>query len=395
MYIIYFIVGDDISYVWVTKGDSIPHEEKTHGLLNIINTAKQNPDSTINVYIDSEQNQISYTLPANINQPKNIKFIKVSELIEQCKIKAKYKKEDSDVIDDAYKLYLLEMEHGHPAYAGNFIKLLALYRGGIVSDIGVVYDEKTFSDLKDLKIKNIIDIKKGFLYNLKGLFGVFKDDKFHIAEAPLLWSSEKQNKSVYQAIKCINDHYKNGASLGIFLKNIDKISFDVEKVKLIKEEIYSIYGRSHYQSHSKNIKNAVPAIKSGKLALEIGYKFQDKGYGFALGNNSITSCLLPPMLLNHKISHLDKDFYHASAEYTYEASKVVEKSVPRSNIARTSSLNKAKKYVIPTVPKRRGSATGTVKVKEVVKSPTSLHILYQIKQFLKRKHKVKPDFSFF
>lgn len=205
--------------------------------------------------------------------------------------------------------------------------------------------------------------------------------------------AKKQNKSVYQAIKCINDHYKNGASLGIFLKNIDKISFDVEKVKLIKEEIYSIYGRSHYQSHSKNIKNAVPAIKSGKLALEIGYKFQDKGHGFTLGNNSITSCLLPPMLLNHKISHLDKDFYHASAQSVSEINEKLEGKTPRSKITRMISLNKAKKYVIPAVTTRRESVTGTVK--EIVKPQTSTNMLSKIKNFLKQGNSVHPDFSGF
>ena len=45
-------MNDNISYVWVTKGDSIPHTEKTHGMLNVINTAQQNPDSKINVYIE-------------------------------------------------------------------------------------------------------------------------------------------------------------------------------------------------------------------------------------------------------------------------------------------------------------------------------------------------------
>ncbi len=325
-----YIEPDDISYVWVTKGGSIPHKEKTHGMLNIINTAQKNPDSQINVYIDSEQNHISYTLRPNITQPKNIKFIPVSHLVTECIIRAKINRHNPNFINEAYQLYFLEMEYGHPAYAGNFIKFLALYKGGFVSDIGAIYDKKIFSDLKCLPLVGRI---------INGLI----DYRFHYATpSVLLWSSENQNETVYEAIKYMNNYYQNrDLSLSCFEENID-----ILENKKIKNEIYKIYAYNpiskQYNVHNNYEYNAISAIKSGKLALNTGYKFQDNGYSGAIsfGNECVK---IEPSKINHKISHLTASIYNNSKTRISNDNERLEENA-RYVRTRTGSLNEPDAY---------------------------------------------------
>jgi hypothetical protein len=165
---------------------------------------------------------------------------------------------------------------------------------------------------------------------------------------------------------------------------------EIEKIEFIKEKIKNIYISNHHKSYLNIIENAVSAIKSGKLALEIGYKFQDIGYGSALGNNSVTSCELPYMFLHNKISHLDIPFYGDTARFVNKKNKEVEKRVPISSIARTASLSNGQKYVISTVPERRESMTETVKI------PKKEKLTYgKIMNFFKKKNnKVDPNSNF-
>ncbi len=326
-------MNDNISYVWVTKGDSIPHTEKTHGMLNIINTAQQNRNSKINVYIDSEENQISYTLPPNIEQPKNIKFIPVSHLAKECINKAQKNNHNPKFIDEAYQLYLLEMEHGHPAYAGNFIKLLALYKGGIVSDIGLIYNEKIFLDIQG-KIKT-------------------NGEKFHSATPPVLfWSSDKQSNSVLTAIKTINSGYTDEDLLSMFSAVIQ----GTQKKDRILEKIKEIYKDGTLE---KNQSNAALFIKSAKLCLEVGVKFQDMIYGSTIGEYGETYCYLPLDTINHKMSHLTAtpNYNDNNKLLTSNNSNLEEFSKGPQKIKRTASNGGTKSTVILKELARRKSVS--------------------------------------
>jgi hypothetical protein len=312
----FFIMNDDISYVWVTKGDSIPHTEKTYGILNIINTAQQNLDSQINVYVDSEQKQISYTLSPNIEQPKNIKFIPVLHLVEECKNKALKNKHNSKFIDEAYQLYLLEMAHGHPAYAGNFIKLLALYKGGFVSDIGVIYGENIFLDIQG-----------------NGMIKT-NDDKFHSATPPVLfWSSDNEINSVLQAIKDINSSY-NGEGLLRMFKNM--IAGNGEKYTTLKQNISKIY--------HKHGNSATSFIQSAKLCLDLDLKLQDLIYGDVIGRFSKTYCF--PKQINHKMSHLITTHYNEQINILESRNSALDKSSKGPKVIKRTASNDSKQFKV-------------------------------------------------
>ena len=329
---------EEISYVWVTKGDSIPHKEKTHGMLNIVNTAQKNPNSQINVYVDSEKKQISYTLPPNIDKPKNIKFIPVSHLVTECIIKALENKHNPKFIDDSYQLYLLEMKDGHPAYAGNFIKLLALYKGGFVSDIGVIYDREMF-----LGVKNI-----GENYKPEK----FIDDKFHITSpVSLCFSSDSHNESVRKAIIEMNGIYKD--SFNLFIEE-EKNSAS-ERLKWCfcedkKQELSKLFDEiSKLKPNKDNIMECV------KLDLELGIKLQDDAYGVALGFGTI-AFKIPKDKLHHKMSHLSGvSCFEEDRQDTIKNNQKLEEEAPGSS-KKTSDSKTEQQYVFQVGPNRSSSA---------------------------------------
>ncbi len=89
--------------------------------------------------IDALYNEINAVDNSNnLNTGENIEYEINLNKDEAEKKPLKLKSADDYFAERTYCLYRAEMKYGKPAYAGNFIKFLALYiSGGFVSDIGV------------------------------------------------------------------------------------------------------------------------------------------------------------------------------------------------------------------------------------------------------------------
>lgn len=131
------------------------------------------------MYVDRLTNGET-TFDANIKLPSNVEFKTVDSLFEECealvkkdrpgftKNIAKYNKklgklydpklddlDVDDLIENMREIYNTEMQYGKPAFAGNVVKLLSVYKGEIMCDVGI-----------ELKSKNIIDdLNNDLLHN--------------------------------------------------------------------------------------------------------------------------------------------------------------------------------------------------------------------------------------
>lgn len=144
------------SFVWANSSkqenedNEIPCSEQGHGLLNIIDNAQKAPEANFILYLD-RLNAGKTTYKPDIKLPKNVNFKSVDSLFTDCHGLMQENKVSGhgQLMKTMREIYDAEMKYGHPAFAGNVVKLLALYKGGMVSDIGVKYKGRTLEDINN------------------------------------------------------------------------------------------------------------------------------------------------------------------------------------------------------------------------------------------------------
>ena len=176
-----------VSYVWVNNSakenepNEIPSFEEGHGLRNIIANANKTPNAKHVLYVDRLTNGET-TFDANIKLPSNVEFKTVDSLFEECEALVKENKEGfvkyiaeyNKTLGEAYipeiddldgeklianmrEIYNAEMQYGKPAFAGNAVKLLSVYKGEIMCDIGVgLKSKKIINDLNNNLLRNTV-----------------------------------------------------------------------------------------------------------------------------------------------------------------------------------------------------------------------------------------------
>lgn len=337
----------NLSYVWVTsKNNSLPSEESSYGTQNIVNTALKYPNYQINIYVDSIDDTIKYSLKPNTKMPPNIKFIPVRQLIDKCKQKIKESKQGDDdileekikTIDNAYFCYLAELKYGKASYAGNFIKILGAYLQdeGFICDIGVQYNEETFSCLVNMESQyySIVD------------------------PAAILWSGENSRNMVYNTINDLSSFYlEEGDELISDIEEMikDDQIFSLERKKQILEDVERI--RQKFTNKVEFFVNASTYFLDN--VPERLFKLQDNIYSFALQGKVKTRLTLEMKDINHKLSHLgvhidrvnkanDVNELNNNIEHAIRISRLREKPAVSTLTGRSTSQNKLKEYKVST-----------------------------------------------
>ncbi len=348
-----------ISSLWVTKnGNPIPSSQETHGLRNMMQIAKKYPNDKINIYVDDLSNTLQYSLRPNETLPNNLHFIPVQRLINECKRKRenyfkaklveqginnidplKFKEvvaEKLQIIDDAYNLYKLELEHGAAAYAGNFIKIIAAYANeGFVIDIGVQYNKDTFSVMENIYSDNF-SLSRPFV---------------------AIWSGANSNEATYDTIIKFTEAYKNKALSFYYtvIKDIELSFLPKERKEAIIEDIKKI--KYEYPN------NMVFFIRTCTYLMnnvpEKFFKYQDTIYANSLnsGRANVSPNLLPLTYIHHQQSHLG---VHQDGWIVTENNKKIERTVATDLLRRN----------ISTPVRRSTSARGYIKNKIIVRAST-------------------------
>lgn len=303
-----YMQRNSISYIWVSNRDgtsTIPSTESSHGIQNIINTANRNPTRTINVYVDNIRHRSALNIELLPHQaiPRNVQFVAANELLSECKKLAVRNKHDTKIFDDIYGLYLGEMKYGKPVFAANCVKFLALYKGGVVSDIGVPYNRAQFHNL----------IKEVPLFKREGKYGfpIFQiDDRFHVATPPVLFyaNPKRHSRSVYNALRATVTRYNN--------PNVEQ-----EMLRLMNNRYYQDYLRFNQidpdeiicriKKYYRDYNPSMAFIRSATDILDchgaarftdiLDNKYQDYAYGLASSHGRTMEKALPEP--NHKLSH--------------------------------------------------------------------------------------------
>lgn len=253
-----------VSYVWVNNNakknetNEIPCTEEDHGLKNIIANAIKTPKAKHVLYLDRLTDGET-TFDSSIKLPNNVEFKTVDSLFEDTSALMKENKVENheQLIANMREIYEAEMKFGKPAFAGNVVKLLAIYRGGMVTDIGVGFGERVVNDLNNYE------------RNLRDATSIARIGTFQCMHLP--HGSER-------VIEMMNILYS------LYTTNYDGL--DVENMKARQVNItFRIVGNRPISSDKVSIEEFVKfAIKEQKQNPQM--KMQDHAYVRSLDNFS-------------------------------------------------------------------------------------------------------------